>query len=352
MKNILFSFLWIIANSSQAQKVDLDPFKFNLEYRDLPHDIFDSSLKSFTPIIQLTPFTKEHISEEVVASKLLIHGYERNNSNADIQFVFYMSDITILEFDILETVTESKNRDGTINKKYSYFGVLKYRLSAIAYLRNKAGKDLVRRTDLILNNPLQPLIWKSKEFNTSSAASQYMKDNIEIINGNLLRENLDKAIVDANHWANYCIGFPLKKDNVQLWLLDSKNHPEYENMHKRWNSLKISLQEITAVSINEDIKSAIIEAIKYFDNIKLTYNSQEKADKKMRYAAFYNNAQLYLILDKPEEAKKEAEGLIVNDYDAKDGERIRKQAEGLSELFKKHDIYTRHFEAMQRPYRR
>ena len=352
MRTISFSLFWGIVNLCHSQKVDLDPFRFNFKYRDLPHVIFDSSSKSFTPIIQLTPFIKEIVSEELVASKLILQGYDRVASNADVQFIYYMSDIDIIEFDIQENIAESKNKDGTITRRYSYYAFLKYRLHAIAYLKNKAGIDLIRQNELILNNNLSPLTWKSKEFNKYDEASKYMKDNIDIIKGKLIRDNINNTVDLANRWANYNAGFPLKKDNFQLWLLDNKNHPEYENMHIRWNALKAVLEEISAESMNENNRAAILDAIKYFDNIKITYKKEEKADKKMRYAAFYNNTQLYLLLDMPDEAKKEADGLILNDYDKKDGEQMKRQAEALAELFRKHDIYTRHFDAKRRPYRR
>ncbi len=63
----------------------------------------------------------------------------------------------------------------------------------------------------------------------------------------------------------------------------------------------------------------------------------------MRYSAYYNKAKIYLILDNPEAAIKECEALIANDYDTKDGERMRKEAEALISLFQKNNRNSRHF---------
>ena len=83
--------------------------------------------------------------------------------------------------------------------------------------------------------------------------------------------------------------------------------------------------------------------IKYFDELKTKYSEDEKAHKKLRYSAWYNNAVLYMILDMPVNAVAEAEGLIANDYDKKDGERLKKDAEEMMELLNKNHISSRHF---------
>ncbi len=63
----------------------------------------------------------------------------------------------------------------------------------------------------------------------------------------------------------------------------------------------------------------------------------------MRYASYYNKAKLYLYLDDPDAAIQEAEGLIKNDYDVKDGKKIIETAKKLKELFNKKKVNTRHF---------
>ncbi len=76
---------------------------------------------------------------------------------------------------------------------------------------------------------------------------------------------------------------------------------------------------------------------------KTRYTEDEKSHKKLRYAAWYNNAVLYMMLDMPEKAAEEARGLIANDYDAKDGEKLVEQAEALKALLALNKTNTRHF---------
>lgn len=349
MKTTLFSIFLSIVCISQAQKVDLDPFHFNFEFRDLPHTIIDSNLKTYVPLVDVTARTEEFVTADIISSRLVLQGYELAGRNADIQFGFSFSDLIIDNYEIKENVSETKNKDGSVTKNYSYYISLNYSVSATSSLTGKSGIELVKTNRIFSNSSFS---WTSKEFKTRYDASNYYTNNRNSIRGNLVREKLTEAINAANYWANFNAGFPQTQVSLFLWLLDNKKHPEYEGMQTRWNALKPALQGVSAGSLPDDIRSKMTEMIKYFDGLKATYNKDEKPDKKMRYAAFYNNTQLYLLLDMPEKAITEAEGLIANDYDVKDGERLKKQAEAMTELFSKNGIYTRHFNTALRPYKR
>jgi len=52
---------------------------------------------------------------------------------------------------------------------------------------------------------------------------------------------------------------------------------------------------------------------------------------------------LYYYLDDPQAMLKEAGGLILNDYDTRDGKAFESSALRLKKLFDDTKIYTRHF---------
>ena len=54
----------------------------------------------------------------------------------------------------------------------------------------------------------------------------------------------------------------------------------------------------------------------------------------MRYATYYNLAQLYLIFDMPEKAIEMGDKIIANDYDTRDGKKFKEEAEKLIHLMK------------------
>lgn len=100
---------------------------------------------------------------------------------------------------------------------------------------------------------------------------------------------------------------------------------------------------MNANSSIDKAKQKLKPVIDYFESIKQNYTSSSKHDRKMRYAGYYNLAVLYYYLDVPQLMMKEAQGLILNDYDSRDGKDFERTAIWLRDLFQTNNIYTRHF---------
>ena len=83
--------------------------------------------------------------------------------------------------------------------------------------------------------------------------------------------------------------------------------------------------------------------INYYEAIKKRYSSNSKADKKMRYASYFNLAKIYYYLDDPEAAMREACELMLNEFDEKDGKRLEAAATDLQILMKQNKFTGRHF---------
>ncbi len=100
---------------------------------------------------------------------------------------------------------------------------------------------------------------------------------------------------------------------------------------------------MTADKPIDQIKEQLKPAIDYFEKIKRKYTSTSKHDRKIRYASYYNLAVLYYYLDDPQMMMKEANGLVLNDFDTRDGKAFEQSATRLKNLFLQNNIYTRHF---------
>lgn len=93
----------------------------------------------------------------------------------------------------------------------------------------------------------------------------------------------------------------------------------------------------------EPAREQLKPVIEYFERIKTEYTSNSKHDRKLRYASYFNLAVLYYYLDDPQKMMKEANCLVLNDYDTRDGKALEYSATGLKNLFQQANIYTRHF---------
>ncbi len=93
---------------------------------------------------------------------------------------------------------------------------------------------------------------------------------------------------------------------------------------------------------SEQIVATLSPTIAYFEGLKSKYASDDKTDKKLRYASFYNLAFLYYYLDMPDKAIEKANELIKNDYDEKDGKAWVTKATELKKVMELNQVKTTH----------
>lgn len=340
MKKYIIATALCMAVSLQAQKVDLDRFNFNFEYRNLPHKPLDSTFKTYSVSVD-APYTVAGVmSRDAIAQRVILQGFDRDEDGGDIMTRLQINDLIIDKYQVVESSTTTKNKDGSETKNYTYYVSVDYSMQGTASFVAETGMELGKSINLFGSRSYN---WASATYKTRSEATNYYYNNKTAIVNNLIRERLNEAIGAVNQNLNFNFGFPVTTESSFLWLLDSKKHPEYEPMSLRWNALKPALEGISANQLSDDTKSKILEMIKYFDGFKSTYTADEKAHKKMRYCAWYNNAVLYMILDMPDKAAEEAAGLIANDYDEKDGERLKEKAQAIMALFNQNGMQSRHF---------
>ena len=128
-----------------------------------------------------------------------------------------------------------------------------------------------------------------------------------------------------------------------MWIIDSRKHPEYNAYRQAFRQINEVLFSMNANSSIEEARVQLKPVIDYFEKIKENYSSGSKHDRKIRYASYFNLAELYYYLDEPQAMMKEANGLELNDFDAKDAKGFIQTATWLKNLFQQNNIYTRHF---------
>ena len=159
-----------------------------------------------------------------------------------------------------------------------------------------------------------------------------------------LGQNFFLAFQSVNGNCNYYYGYTAKVAGCKLWILNNKKHPAYDSVQMVWKRFSDITKEMTANAIGATETKELKTIIAFFNRLKKEYNSDEKADRKLRYSCFYNNAVIYThLLDNPAAALKEAEGLRDNGYDGSDAKELIKNAEDLQEVFAKHKTKTIHF---------
>jgi hypothetical protein len=340
MKKMFLLVMAIAAVSAYAQKVDLDRHNFNYKYRKLPSNPLDEGYKTYNFSIASSSSIKEVYNDDLVKSAVTIDGLKKVDEQGHITINISMGEVALRDPQVKEREEITKDKDGkeTGRKKY-YWIEATYTWNADATINDYKGNKLHR----VIFASGEANTWTSSEYDNKAAPGDYYNNNRFSIRSGLASNLAGTAMKNLRSSLNNRYGYPAVSEHDILWVMDSKKHPEQDAMQNAWTQFKAAVTDMNASDSLAEFRTRTIPVIAYFDSLKTRFTGTEKADKKLRYSAYYCLAKIYLLLDNPDAAIKEAEGLIANDYDPKDGKYLKKEAEDMKALFEKNNIYTRHF---------
>ncbi len=342
MKKLYLFTLYLAPFFVVAQKkVDLDRYNFSVQYRSLPQMKIDSTYKTYNVVIEGTKLMKPFLNEISPEKAVLLEGWRKLNDNGHLTIKVNLDDLLPESVSVKERSEVIKNRAGQVtgNRIY-YYEEVKYSFAATARIADYKGVHIM---DLNLASRSDKYVYNSPEFTLRPLAEGYFLLNTLKITSNLYRHSVNDAMHYLSEKITDNFGFREVTSNDIMWIVDSKKHPEYAAHRKAFQQLSEVFFSMNASNSIDKIREQVKPVIDYFDGIKIQYSSNSRHDRKMRYASYFNLAVLYYYLDDPQMMMKEAQGLILNDYDSRDGKDFEQTALWLKNLFKTCNIYTRHF---------
>jgi hypothetical protein len=323
-----------------AQKVDLDKFNFTFEFRDLPLKPLSPELRSYAVTLQTPDIVRSTFPNGALEEMVTIDGWKKVSPLlSQVLVEVKVTDVSVTAAKVLERVEILRDASGNeTGKKNMYRMEIQYTFECAASLKD--FKDMpISNVSIGSGN----YSWETKEYGTSKEANDFYNNNRQNIMTELRTTKVKEGLGGLTATLNTNYGFPTRKEAQNLWILDSKKHPETTAQKEAWEKFKAAAATVTADQMSDDAKAKFTEVIQYFDGIATRFAADEKADKKMRYGSYYNKARIYLYLDNPQAAMKEADALIANGYDEDDGKKIRKEAEELAEKLRLNKTGSRHF---------
>lgn len=325
---------------SQAQKVDLDRYNFSYNFRMLPSTPLPEGYKTYNFDISASSTMDQVFDDDMVEGSVSIEGLKKVKGQGHITIHVRMGEVFLRDPQLKEReeVTKDKSGNVTSRKKYYWMEAI-YTWNADADVTDYKGNRLHR----VVFASGEANTWKSSEYESSGAPGDYYNNNRYSIRSGLASTLASNAMKTLTSTLNSKYGYPAVTLHDILWVMDSKKHPEQDGMQNAWSQFKAAIASMNASDSLGEFRTKTAPVIAYFESLKTKYTGSDKADKKLRYAAYYCLAKIYMLLDNPDAAMKEADLLAANDYDEKDGKYLRKEAEDLKALFEKNKIYTRHF---------
>lgn len=338
-KTILLAAFFLIYATVFAQKVDLDRFNFRWTFRALPSNPLPEEYKTYNFNISSSQSVREVYTDDRVKGTLALQGWKSVETPGHITINLNMGEVSLKNPELKEREEILKDKDGkeTGRKKYYWIEAVYAWTGDVSVVDFKGTK--------LYNNVIGvgSTIWKGSESeNRDAVGEQYNKNKLSIRSG-IANEVVTNAMGRLSTELNSRYGYRTITDGDFLWIMDSKKHPENEGMKKTWATFKEAMAFMNEKDDIALVKEKLTPVIQYFDSLKTRITGTEKNDKKLRYSAHYCLSKIYLLLDNPDAAIKEAQLLIANDYDPNDGKSFIKEAEALKASFETNKISTRHF---------
>jgi hypothetical protein len=334
-------FITCVAIAATAQNVDLDRFYFNATYRELPRRALDTSWRTFAVAVETGPLCKLSVKEEQLAQLVNIEGWRKLNKNAHILVRTRLDDVIIEKSQVRERdeILKDKNGKQTGVRKH-YAMQLTYSYAAQTTISDYTGRTI---EDYPVINRNSKHTYTSQEFSTKTEAEMYFMYNVINVTSEIMRRVANGTFEELSNRLTTNYGFTQRTVNDFMWILDTRKHPEYEDHRKAFALVKQAMFLMNADEPVDKVREMLKPAIEYFQKVIKRYPSTSKKERKLRYASYYNLAKIYIYLDDPDAAMREATALVMNDFDARDGRMLENAANDLKWLLQQNKVKTRHF---------
>jgi hypothetical protein len=342
MKKLIYHFALLgFCTVLNAQRVDLDRQSYNYAYRNLPNIVMDKTFQTYSVTVDKT-VTLELFSNEAANKKINIEGRKKIDGPGHFQVNISMGDLLIESSKVENRVVVSKDKDGKeTGRTYYYWVEIIYSFEASARVDDFNGYKL-KSYGLCSRDSKKT--FKTSEYGKSSDASDYYNNNRYEIKANLIAQQIDDAMSSLNTSLNYDFGYLTINWPEKFWTLGSKKHEEFAAYGEAIAAAKTTVETITADAIPVDIYEKLKPSIDYFNGLLTKYSDPEdKAQKKLRYGAYFNLAYIYYSIENFDKAIENANLLVQNDYDGKDGERLIKDINEIRTALQKNGLPSRHF---------
>ena len=342
MKKRYISFFFLFPLVLVAQKsVDLDRYKFTVQYRSLPKLRLDSTYRTYNVQVEGTKMMQSFLQNMSPEKTVLLQGWRKLNQDGHLNIKVKLGDLLPESVSVKERIESIKNRTGQITGTKTYYRQeVVYTFEASANITDYKGTHVI---DQALTDRGYKQVYSSPEFAFKPLAEGYFVLNSLTITKDLFQNCVNRAMHNLSDRITENFGFEEVTANDFMWIVDSRKHPEYAAHRKAFQQMNEVLFNMNASSSITGVREQLKPVIDYFEKIKRTYTSTNKHDRKIRYASFFNLAVLYYYLDDPQAMMKEANGLVLNDFDARDGRGFEQTATWLKHLFQQTNIYSRHF---------
>ena len=323
MKQLFLSVVLLICVNAFSQSANLDREKFSVSYVKLPTD----------PILE-----NDKRTYSINVNGVKIQGFTKVNAPGNLDINYKFLNTVVSDVKIEKEKHEKKDKDGNVTSTW-------YTYKAKANFKSDASINVINAiiNDSFEENYQESSSYSSDDFDSYYKAERHYKNNKYDIKNRYRTQHKSAIKKRISYSLNAKYGYrPTSFGNEFLWILGSKRHPEFEKHHEAYGKVKTIFAKMKHDQPIDGMLAELTPIIDYFNDAVTRYPGKKRKLRKVRYASYYNLANIYYYLDMPEKVKEYGQKIIDNDYDKSDGKRFIRYADALKATLEKNQMKTRH----------
>lgn len=339
MKKLCLLSLLFISTAAMAQYgVNGESGRYNVI--EFPKYYVEQANRTFSVDVTMNKKVSGYASPEDVAEHIMFDGWTKTSADkSNMKMSIEFGEFLYLSTDIVESSKDEKQKDGSVQRVYSYRVSFKYTFPI--FIKTTAPEGDNKQSINASLNIAQPQTYSiDNVFKSRSAASEYMKDNKDVLIERVIVSEVSKAEAIAIRMAKAAYGFYYTTEKASYVFLDSKKNAHYESQKQADATLK---ELFKSSSCNEPISSEILTPIiEEYKSIIDEFNETDKKQLKAKIKMMLSVAEFYLMLDDLDTSEAWAKR-VVDEYKEKDGNDVLSKIAKVRANFEKHHVTSRHF---------
>jgi hypothetical protein len=308
--------------AQNPDNINVNTTAFEYKYRMMPTHPQDPLLFNYLVALESNPGSRAVYDDNSLLKRLVVDGQTKVSVDTNNEYVLILR---LGDLEILSSSVPSSGSGFTVMVKYKF-------PVRVEMLDNKEAKDMLQPdVDRLVRFPQNPeKTFHTKTFANTKEANDYWANNRDVIKNQIIRSEIDWAVSEARRIASTRYGFYIADGKEELKTMDTKKH--FENLLVQENVAELKKKLASLDATTPLTEQAVAPQIEYFKALAEKYNGPTKADLRLRYIAYYNLCQTYMLLDRPDLVMPWADKLIANDAWPKHGEKFKKDADKLMAL--------------------
>jgi hypothetical protein len=344
MKKTVGLFLAFICFNTFAQKIDLDREKFPVAYITLPENNALIDLDTYNVHFYSSTITLGELGLKDAALEAAFNmvGYTyTKNAEADFLLEISIDNVKAISQSIEQRHYTSKNAQGVSVQGIAYYvqsNIIAPTTIKLVIKETSAEVEQIRFATI--SSPMQ---FKSKEFESSDAASLYINKSLIADRNSFVQKAYQDQFntVFLNFKKKYC--YELTKAQELFWIIDLKKAPEFAEYNDQLYKAKSVFEKMEATASIEPLKLELAPIMKYWADKSAEVDASDKKGRKLKYGYLIALARAQYWMEMFSECEATSDAIIANDYDDGDGKALKAMMKYVKKTFEINKTTTRHF---------